>query len=104
VDPLEWWDSQKVHALGPLLFMSAVIPGMRARSGGGRIINIVSSAGLHPVPGLSAYAVGKCTAIRLTESVDLEERNNGIRVFALQPGTIITDMAHGNINSPEAQT
>jgi NAD(P)-dependent dehydrogenase (short-subunit alcohol dehydrogenase family) len=102
VDPMQWWDSQKVHALGPLLFMNAVIPGMRAR-GGGRIINIVSSAGLHPVPGLSAYAVGKCTAIRLAESVDLEERANGIRVFALQPGTIITDMAHSTMSSPEAQ-
>ena len=102
-DPLEWWASQKVHALGPLLFMNAVIPAMRARGRGGRIINIVSSAGLHPVPGLSAYAVGKCTAIRLSESVDVEERDHGIRAFALQPGTIITDMAHSTMSSPEAQ-
>ena len=102
VDPLEWWASQKVHALGPLLFMNAVIPGMRAR-GGGRIINIVSSAGLQRIPNLSAYALGKSTAIRLTETVDLEERTNGIRAFALQPGTIITDMAQRTISSPEAQ-
>jgi len=102
-DPLEWWASQKVHALGPLLLMNAVIRGMRARQGGGRIINIVSSAGLHAIPNLSAYAVGKCTATRLTENVDLEERGNGIRAFALQPGTIITDMAHSTMSSPEAQ-
>jgi len=75
---------------------------MRAR-GGGRIVNIVSSAGLQPIPNLSAYAVGKCTAIRLTENVDLEERAKGIRAFALQPGTIITDMAHGTMASPEAK-
>ena len=102
-DPLTWFASHQVHVLGPLLFMNAVIPGMRARSGGGRIINIVSSAGLQPIPNLSAYAVGKATAIRLTENVDLEERNNGIRAFALQPGTIITDMAHDTMGSPEAQ-
>jgi NAD(P)-dependent dehydrogenase (short-subunit alcohol dehydrogenase family) len=102
-DPLEWWSSHKVHVLGPLLFMRAVIPGMRARQGGGRIINIVSSAGLQPIPNLSAYAVGKSTAIRLSENVDLEERNNGIRVFALQPGTIITDMAHDTMSSPAAR-
>ena len=91
------------YFLGPLLFMNAVIPGMRARTGGGRIINIVSSAGLQKIPNLSAYAVGKATAIRLTENVDMEERNNGIRAFALQPGTIITDMAHDTMGSPEAQ-
>ena len=102
-DPLVWWDSHKVHVLGPLLFMHAVIPSMRARTGGGRIINIVSSAGLQKIPNLSAYAVGKATAIRLTENVDMEERNNGIRAFALQPGTIITDMAHDTMGSPEAQ-
>jgi NAD(P)-dependent dehydrogenase (short-subunit alcohol dehydrogenase family) len=102
-DPLTWWASHKVHVLGPLLFMNAVIPGMRARSDGGRIINIVSSAGLQPIPNLSAYAVGKATAIRLTENVDLEERNHGIRAFALQPGTIITAMAQDTIGSPEAQ-
>jgi NAD(P)-dependent dehydrogenase (short-subunit alcohol dehydrogenase family) len=101
-NPLEWWTSQKVHVLGPLLFMNAVIPGMRAR-GGGRIINIVSSAGLQRIPRLSAYAVGKSTAIRLTETVDLEERGNGIRAFALQPGTILTDMAHYTMASAEAQ-
>ena len=102
-DPLVWWASHKVHVLGPLLFMNAVIPGMRTGTHGGRIINIVSSAGLQPIPNLSAYAVGKATAVRLTENVDLEERDNGIRAFALQPGTIITDMAHDTMGSPEAQ-
>jgi NAD(P)-dependent dehydrogenase (short-subunit alcohol dehydrogenase family) len=102
IDPLQWWATQKVHVLGSLLFMRCVIPGMRAR-GGGRIINIVSRAGLEPVPSMSAYAVAKCTAIRLTEHVDLEERGAGIRAFALQPGTIITDMARQTISSPQAQ-
>jgi NAD(P)-dependent dehydrogenase (short-subunit alcohol dehydrogenase family) len=100
-DPLEWWESQKLHQLGPLLMMSGVIPHMQ-KVGGGRIINIVSSAGIRPVPHLSAYAVGKCAAIRLTETVDLEQRASGIRAFALQPGTIVTDMARLTMSSPEA--
>ncbi len=102
VDPLDWWDAQKVNVLAAVLFMHAVIPGMRER-GSGRIVNIVSSAGLEPVPHLSAYAVSKSTVIRLTETVDLESRSAGIRAFALHPGTITTDMAHLTINSPEAQ-
>ncbi|HYK26216.1 MAG TPA: SDR family oxidoreductase, partial [Steroidobacteraceae bacterium] len=69
----------------------------------GRIINIVSSAGLQPVPHLSAYAVSKNTLVRVSETVDIEERGRGIRVFALHPGTITTDMARSTINSPEAQ-
>jgi NAD(P)-dependent dehydrogenase (short-subunit alcohol dehydrogenase family) len=102
INPLEWWASQKVHVLGPLLFMSAVIPGMRAR-GGGRIINIVSRAALEPIAHMSAYAVGKCTAVRLTENVDLENKEHKVRAFALHPGTIMTDMARGTLGSPEAQ-
>jgi NAD(P)-dependent dehydrogenase (short-subunit alcohol dehydrogenase family) len=101
VDPLDWWNSQRVHVLAPLLTMNAVIPQM-GREGGGRIINIVSSAGTVPIRHLSAYAVGKCSLIRLTETVDLEQRAHGIRAFAVHPGTIVTDMAHSTMQSPEA--
>jgi NAD(P)-dependent dehydrogenase (short-subunit alcohol dehydrogenase family) len=102
VDPQEWWRSQHLHQYAPLLTMSAVIPAMQ-RAGGGRIINIVSSAGTRPVLHMSGYALGKCAAIRITETVDLEQRGNGIRAFALQPGTIITDMAHATLGSADAQ-
>jgi NAD(P)-dependent dehydrogenase (short-subunit alcohol dehydrogenase family) len=101
-DPRDWWASQQLHQLAPLLTMNGVIPGMQ-HAGGGRIINIVSSAGLQAIPHLSAYAVGKCAAIRLTETVDLEQRAHGIRAFALQPGTIITDMARSTMGSADAQ-
>ncbi|MGH8260755.1 MAG: SDR family NAD(P)-dependent oxidoreductase, partial [Steroidobacteraceae bacterium] len=102
VDPLAWWAAQAVNVLGPVLFMHAVIPGMRARRGG-RIINIVSSAAVEPQVHLSAYAVSKNTLVRVTEHVDLEARGDGVRAFALHPGTITTDMASATIDSPEAQ-
>jgi NAD(P)-dependent dehydrogenase (short-subunit alcohol dehydrogenase family) len=102
IDPLEWWNAQKVNVLAAVLFMHAVIPGMREMRSG-RIVNIVSSAGLEPVPHLSAYAVSKSTVMRLTETVDLESRSAGVRAFALHPGTITTDMAQATISSPEAQ-
>ncbi len=100
-DPESWWTSQQLHQYAPLLTMGALIPGMR-QAGGGRIVNIVSSAGTIPIPHLSAYAVGKCAAIRLTEIVDLEHRSSGVRAFALHPGTIITDMARSTMSSPAA--
>jgi NAD(P)-dependent dehydrogenase (short-subunit alcohol dehydrogenase family) len=102
IDPAQWWLAQAVNVLGPLLFMNAVIPAMRQRRYG-RVINIVSNAGLQPVPHLSAYAVSKSTLTRLTETVDLELRASSVRAFALNPGNITTDMARGTLASPQAQ-
>jgi NAD(P)-dependent dehydrogenase (short-subunit alcohol dehydrogenase family) len=102
IDPATWWAAQAVNVLGPLLFMNAVIPAMRQRQGG-RVINIVSNAGLQPVPHLSAYAVSKSTLTRLTETVDLELRSSSVRAFAVNPGNITTDMARATLASPEAQ-
>jgi len=101
-DPDEWWAAQAVHVRGPMLFMSAVLPGMRARKAG-RILNICSIGGILTSPNISAYGVGKCAEIRLTEYVDAEGKEDGVRAFAVQPGTIITDMAHETLNSPVAQ-
>jgi NAD(P)-dependent dehydrogenase (short-subunit alcohol dehydrogenase family) len=100
-DPDAWWRTQEIHVRGTLLPMSVVIPCMRAR-GGGRIINISSRGGIEVMPNLSAYCVAKATQIRLSEHVDAEQREHGIRVFAIQPGTIITEMARQSLADPDA--
>lgn len=102
VDPDAWWQAQAVHLRGPLLFMSAVLPGMRARRAG-RIINIASRGGQEVSAYLSAYGVGKSSQIRLTEHVALENKDRGIAAFAIEPGTTITEMARHTIDSPDAQ-
>jgi NAD(P)-dependent dehydrogenase (short-subunit alcohol dehydrogenase family) len=101
-DPDEWWAAQAVHVRGPMLFMSAAMPGMRARKTG-RILNICSIGGTLKSPNVSAYGVGKCAEIRLTEYADAEGKLDGVRAFAVQPGTILTDLALETINSPVAQ-
>lgn len=102
VDPDEWWRSHEIHVRGTLLFMSAVLPGMRAR-GTGRIINIASKGGIVVAPNLSSYCVAKATVIRLTEHVDAESRSDGVRAFVVQPGTIPTDMGRESLGNPEAR-
>jgi NAD(P)-dependent dehydrogenase (short-subunit alcohol dehydrogenase family) len=102
VDADDWWRSHEIHVRGTLLFMSAVLPGMRAR-GAGRIINIASKGGLVVAPNLSSYCVAKATVIRLTEHVDAEARSDGVRAFVVQPGTIVTDMGRDSISDPEAR-
>ncbi|MNC89351.1 hypothetical protein D3C83_52720 [compost metagenome] len=47
--------------------------------------------------------MAKATVIRLTEHVDAEARDAGVRAFVVQPGTILTDMARDSIADPEAQ-
>lgn len=101
-DPAAWWSALAVHVRGPLLFLSAVLPGMRARRKG-RIVFIASLAGLAPQRHLSAYAVGKCAQIRLMEHVALENMELGIAAFAIEPGTVTTEMTMVTLNDPEAR-
>ena len=102
VNPHEWWSAQQVHQLAPLLFASALIPGMRKR-GGGRIINISATASVVVAPNLSAYCVGKHAQNRLTEHIDAEGKADGIRAFSLQPGMAVTALAEQTAASAEAQ-
>lgn len=102
VDPDAWWRAQAAHVRGPLLFMSEVIPAMAAR-GGGRIVNVASLGAFQVTPHLSAYGVGKAAQVRLTEHVAAEGRDHGIVAFAIEPGTVFTDMAESTIVDPDAQ-
>lgn len=101
-DPDAWWHAQKIHLYAPLLFSSAVLPGMLAR-GGGRIVNVASRAAIMFQPGLSAYVVGKSAQVKMTEHLDAEVRDQGVRAFAIQPGDAPTDFAHATIGDPGAQ-
>jgi NAD(P)-dependent dehydrogenase (short-subunit alcohol dehydrogenase family) len=102
LDPDEWWDALAVHIRGPMLFMSNIVPKMIQHKGG-RILNVCSIGGILISEAFSAYGVGKCAEIRLTEYVDMETKAHGVRAFAIQPGTIITDMAKNTIDDPAAK-
>ena len=102
IDPDEWWAAQAVHVRGPFLFISGVLPEMISAKKG-RIINVASLGGTRVEPNLSAYCVGKATEIRLTEQVAAEGKPHGISAFAIEPGTVYTDMAEATINDPKAQ-
>src|SRR5215470_8971356 len=73
-----------VNVKGVFLFSQAVVPHFRAR-GGGVIINIGSTAGLRPRPGLSAYNATKGAVHVLTKSLAVELAPDRIRVCAIAP-------------------
>ena len=63
-----------------------------ATLGRGAIVNVTSTAGLRAAGSLSSYSASKAALIRLTEVMALELASKGIRVNALCPGNIETDM------------
>lgn len=99
-DPGDWWRCQEVNLRGPMLCSSAVLPGMISRRRG-RIVNIASGAGTTAIPYLSAYVVSKTALIRLTEILAADVAEFGVRAFAIEPGTVRTDMAEFALESSE---
>jgi short-subunit dehydrogenase len=67
-----------------------VLPTMRDR--GGTIINVASIAAQHPFPNWGAYSVSKAGLIALSKTLAAEERTNGIRVTAICPGAVNTQL------------
>jgi NAD(P)-dependent dehydrogenase (short-subunit alcohol dehydrogenase family) len=102
VDPEAWWDTQLVHVRGMLLYSRAVLPGMVKR-GAGRIITVSALAATRVEQNMSAYAVAKSAQVRFTEHLAAECKEYGIAAFAIEPGTVFTDLAKGTIANPDAQ-
>jgi len=73
-----------VNVKGVFLGCQAVVPVFR-KQGGGVIINIGSTAGLRPRPGLSAYNATKGAVHTLTKSLAVELGGDHIRVCAIAP-------------------
>nr|WP_154893874.1 3-ketoacyl-ACP reductase [Paenibacillus xylanexedens] len=90
--PEEWTNIIDVNVKGVYYTTRAVLPEMMERNAGD-IINISSTAGQKGAPLTSAYTASKAAVNGLTESLMLEVRKKNIRVTALTPSTVATDMA-----------
>jgi len=88
----EWQRTLAVNLTAPFLFTRAVIPAMKANSGGW-IINISSVAGLKPIEQQSAYCASKHGLNGLTKVLALELREHDIAVHAICPGGVDTQLS-----------
>lgn len=88
---------------GAYYCVQAFLPQMRSRKKG-VIVNIVSDAGKQASPKAGpAYVMSKFGLAGLTQSINAEERGNGIRACAIFPGDIDTPLLNKRPAPPDAQ-
>ncbi|PWW29592.1 3-oxoacyl-[acyl-carrier protein] reductase [Cytobacillus oceanisediminis] len=92
LSPEEWESIIQVNLMGVYNVTRAILPDMIEQKSGD-IINIASTAGQKGAPVTSAYSASKFAVLGLTESLMLEVRKHNIRVSALTPSTVATDLA-----------
>lgn len=104
--PEDWQEVLRVNLHGPIALLTAATPMMReqAKAGrsGGRIVNIVSSAGLYGNYGQFAYASAKAGLFGLTRVVALDLARSGITCNAVAPFAA-TRVTHAIQPANEAQ-
>ena len=94
------WDTViDTNLKGAFLCAQAAASLMR-REGGGAIVNVASILGVRVASHVSAYAASKAGLLQLTRALALEWARYGIRVNALSPGYIETEMTRDAIAGP----
>lgn len=103
MDVDDWRKTFAVNVDGAFLCSAAVLPHMIQRRQG-CIINVASSAGFTPLGYSSSYCVSKAALIRLAECISIDAKDYGITAFAIDPGSVRTEMTHYLIESEAGRT
>lgn len=98
----DWNRILQVDLTGPFVTSRALLPAM-LKTGGGRIVNISSIAGLVPLRLQSAYVAAKAGIANLTRSMAAELGAEGIRVNAVAPGSTLSRGTEALFYGPNGQ-
>lgn len=94
---IEDWDRvMTVNIRGAMQCARACLPAMIAK-GSGAIVNVASIRGITAARGLAAYSSSKGAILSLTQQMALDYARQGIRVNAVSPGFVETEMLKGYI-------
>jgi 3-hydroxybutyrate dehydrogenase len=93
----------EVNFFGPMRLFAALAPGMLER-GGGRVVQVASSASLQGYPYVSSYVASKHALMGWTRSAALECAPKGVGVSALCPHYVDTPMTDRSIETMREKT
>jgi NAD(P)-dependent dehydrogenase (short-subunit alcohol dehydrogenase family) len=101
---LSAWDAMlNINLRAVFLLMQKATPTLIER--GGNIVNVSSVTGLRAFPGVLAYCVSKAGLDQLTRCAALELAAKGVRVNAVNPGVVVTDIhRRGGMNDEQYET
>ena len=89
--PLSAWDAMlNVNLRAVFNLMQQAVPHLEATRG--NIVNVSSVTGLRAFPGVLAYCVSKAGLDQLTRCAALELAARGVRVNAVNPGVVVTEI------------
>jgi NAD(P)-dependent dehydrogenase (short-subunit alcohol dehydrogenase family) len=87
----DWRAQFELHVLAPMRLMRAAAPRMAAR-GGGRIVNVCSSAGKRPSQTNPSYSVTKAAQLSLSRTFADAFAKEGVLVNAVTPGPVSSEL------------
>lgn len=98
---LEAWDEMmNVNVRAAFQLMQKAVPSLIERRG--NVVNVSSVTGLRAFPGVLAYCVSKAALDQLTRCAALELAAKGVRVNAVNPGVVVTEIHKRGGMSDEA--
>jgi len=95
-----WDEMMNVNVRAPFVLMQKALPSLIERRG--NVVNISSVTGLRAFSGVLAYCVSKAALDQLTRCASLELAAKGVRVNAVNPGVVITEIHKRGGMSEEA--
>jgi NAD(P)-dependent dehydrogenase (short-subunit alcohol dehydrogenase family) len=86
----EWDTMMDINARAPFRLMRAAMPSLIESKGS--VVNVSSVTGLRSFPGVLAYCVSKSAIDQLTRCAALEVAAKGVRINAVNPGVVISNL------------
>jgi gluconate 5-dehydrogenase len=100
--PEEFLKVLNTHVIGAHALTRAVLPGM-IRRGQGNVLFIASMASLFGIPQVVAYSAAKSAFVGMVRTLATEVSTHGVRVNAIAPGWIDSEMMRKAVNSDPAR-
>jgi len=89
-DDAAWDAMMDVNVRAPFRLLRAAIPALSSRKGA--VVNVSSVAGVRAFPNLASYCVSKAAVDQLTRCAALDLAAHGVRVNAVNPGVVVTNL------------